>query len=194
MTLTTSCVGRVATVPSSRRAAAGPPACGDARTEHNRTPALQALDEEYKQLSLAFPRASLPYIRRHHIASVQGRAADAIALLGKALELVDSDPYLDPGSSPQFHWLQSFVRRRLIAQTIPEAAIERFELNSPESARSQVERLELAIKSLMEMGAGTFLTVRTRLTLRRRRDGPTTSSFTRAGWWNGAAERHWPRS
>ena len=151
--------------------------------EHSRKAALMALDEEYKLLSSAFPAASLPYIRRHHIADALERPAEAVALLEQAAEFVDADPYLILNSSSQFHWLQSFVRRRLMAKTISAAAAERFRHNSLEnlpmrSASGSSSPLNCSWK----WSDGTFLLVRTRLTLPRRSDGPTTkSSFTRAG-------------
>ena len=73
-----------------------------------------ALDEEYKLLSSAFPAASLPYIRRHHIADALSALPRRWLCLNRQLNLSTPIHTSFRTSSSQFHWLQSFVRQRLI--------------------------------------------------------------------------------
>ena len=118
------------------------------KPEHERGPHLIQVDAEYQQLIVDFPKASLPYIRRYHIADSQDRPEEAIGLLRTALELVDTDPYFQRSQKPEFHWLQSFAHRRYLVDTMSPQANKRHDGNG---AEQETAELAGAVVKLLEL-------------------------------------------
>jgi hypothetical protein len=112
---------------------------------------LTSLSADYRAIAEDFPTASIPHFRLDTILSDLGQADEATRAITRAVELIDSDPFLLP---PE-HWVRSTIRRRIAMRFEQSAARQREELRAaPADERLRAQYLDNLMKAFQSVYVG----------------------------------------
>jgi hypothetical protein len=112
---------------------------------------LTSLVADYTAIVEDYPSASIPHFRLDTILSELDREDEATRAITRAVELIDSDPFLLP---PE-HWVRSTVRRRIAMRFEHSAARQREELRAaPTDEKLRTQYLDNLMKAFQSVYIG----------------------------------------